>query len=207
MDVVIRKGERTGRALVPCAIYTLSHQIDLNPSLVVKSTGETRDVPLGKVSFDPEREELKLNKGEEIRWQEEERCPSCKRKIVIAEVSETRYRSCPEIAVSLSDPAPNDIKIPAKFGIRIKEIRDRFLTTIGVDAGIGLIVCLIYYNPPTYSLNPYSVVQLICLISLGILSISPLPILNYQSYKLWQWWRSVKATLRPISRNQGVSRS
>lgn len=34
MNVEIPVGEKEGRALIPCSIYTMTHIIDVNPSLV-----------------------------------------------------------------------------------------------------------------------------------------------------------------------------
>ena len=194
MDIVIKKGEKTGKALVPCSIYTLSHEIDLNPTLVVKKTGEVKKVPLGRAfSFHPDEEELRLENGERIAWQEEERCPHCNRKIVIAEVAETRYLSCPEIRVSLSDPVPEDVRIPAKFGIRVREIHERFLATILVDALLSLALWL-----SVSSLWYYPFASGLWVISIVILGLLYLPRENYRMYKLWNWWRSMNATLQKV---------
>ena len=193
MDIVIKKGEKTGKALVPCSIYTLSHEIDLNPTLVVKKTGEVKKVPLGRTFlFHPDEEKLILEKGERVaNWQEEERCPHCNRKIVIAEVAETRYLSCPEIRVSLSDPVSEDVKIPAKFGVRVREIHERLLMVMLVNVLLLLTTYISWLA--IYSLGS-------CLVSIGIiaLDLSFLPYLDYQTYKLWQWWRSMKATLQKV---------
>jgi len=208
MDILVPKGERVGKALIPCAIYTLSHEVDFNPTLVVKKTEEVkRELPKNKpFIYHPETEEVKLEKGEYVAWEQEERCPECQRKIVIAEVAETRYKSCPEIQIALSDPVKNDLKIPARFGIRFGDVRGAIISAIFNDALIAILLCALLFPASLPKLPPLPQIDISTFISptllLGIafalLGVYMLPRSNYNAYKVWQWYSSVKHTLKPL---------
>jgi len=36
MNILIKKGQQSGTALIPCTIYAMDHSIDLNPALIRK---------------------------------------------------------------------------------------------------------------------------------------------------------------------------
>lgn len=195
MDILIRRGDKTGRALIPCAIYTLTHSVDLNPSLVMKRTKqEIRELPVNQpFSYHPESERVKLEDNERIEWREEERCAHCSKKLVIAEVSETRYRSCPEISITLSDPVKEDTKIPATFGIVRNDIYNNLVSTIVFNVGF----IFIFYTLLEFK-NPFELANVLVLAAAMFSAIWFLPRQNYKAFKLWQWFNSVKNTLKPI---------
>ena len=47
MNIDIPKGATKGRALIPCAIYSFNHSIDLNPALIrKKDKKKIKDFPV-----------------------------------------------------------------------------------------------------------------------------------------------------------------
>ena len=142
LNVNILKGSDYGYVHVPCAFETLTHSIDLNPSLIkVKSNKEVgwfdpkekwefiadireKDYYVNKtkkhVVYNPHKYLVKLNNAERKQlWElnEIERCNHCGQRTTIAEVKETSYKSCPIIGIRLSDKTDHDLVIPVKFGV------------------------------------------------------------------------------------------
>ena len=142
MNIHIPKGSDYGYAHIPCAFETLTHSIDLNPSLIkVKSKKEVgwfdpkekwefvgdpkeKDYKINdagkKVVYNPSKYIVKLNNAERKQmWElnQVERCSHCGQRTTIAEVKETNYMSCPIVGVRLSDKSNEDLIIPVKFGV------------------------------------------------------------------------------------------
>lgn len=139
MNVKIKKGRDKGAAVIPCAFETLTHSIDLNPSLIRKKDskdigyfsdnykfiedknmkGYKIDKARKKLYFNPKDYMLELTRAEKKQryyLHTISRCNECGQKTIIADVRETHYRSCPIIQVKLSDKATEDLTIPVKFG-------------------------------------------------------------------------------------------
>src|SRR3990167_1861783 len=128
LNINIPKGSDYGYVHIPCAFETLTHSIDLNPSLIkVKSNKEIawfnpeekwefvkdpreKDYHINKIKkhvvYNPSKYLVQLNQAERKQlWKlkEIERCNHCGQRTTIAEVKETHYLSCPIIGIRLSD--------------------------------------------------------------------------------------------------------
>ena len=142
-----------------------------------------------------------------------ERCEHCGQKLVISEVKQTRYRSCPSINVKLGDKAKEDTIIPVKFGINKGDIISRYwimpflilmsiygtLLILGIDLlkfiPIFPLKIPILSNPNS---APFISIFLRGLILIG-LWIFVIPTFLYKSIKLFKWYNSVKHTLRRMN--------
>lgn len=155
VDMIVRipKGASEGTALIPCAMETISHSIDINPSLV---------------------------KGE--------RCDKCGGKVPLAEIKETRYRSCPLVTIRLNAPATQELNVPITFGI----YRWQVLSMIWVLPAIFPFMALFLVATASLSL----------LWGLGTAALGPLYFL-WAPRKLRKWYKSVKPTLRPYPAEGG----
>jgi len=168
-----------------------------------------------KVIYNPNDYVLELTENEKNKGyilKELERCRKCGQKLVIAELQATRYRSCPSVKVKLGDNAKEDIIIPVEYGINKSDITRRYwITPI-------LFFCLIYITILmttgfdfiswlTNKLNfgiaiPSQANGYIYWIIIGMLLVFIwlifIPIHIYGTYKLFQWYNSVKHTLRKV---------
>lgn len=206
MTVEIPKGKTQGRALVPCAMYTLSHEIDLNPSLIRKRDNKIiKKLPVNKrVSFDSNKYDVKLTEEEKLanyKLEEVERCSKCGLKTVIAEVAETRYRSCPDIRVRVSDKAKENLVIPVKFGVRKAEITHTFYSIFIMDfVFIYAVLSFIFPEINILSSTMNKIVgynHIIGYISIGLVAlfcINVFIVLHYKGYKLFKWYNQIKST-------------
>ena len=232
MNVEIKKGEKEGAAIIPCSIFTVAHAIDLNPSLLKKKTGKITEIPINgkvEVAYNPNEDILLLNSDEKIikqrpltpKDEEYEKCGNCGQKVVVAQVTQTRYRSCPKVEVELSHPVTEDVIIPMNFGINIDEIksitktREIFL----VIASLMILMIFCAYAPiffPNMSdgiatWQPSEAVQLLMIqLSYGIMlpgllffmTFFLLVPLLYASWATRKWWKSVEKTMKVYDARQ-----
>jgi len=161
MDVPINKGEKEGAAIIPCSLYTVSHGIDLNPSLLKKNTGEVKEIPQKEAedgfAYDPAKELLVLQENEKITSQRDLNpsddeylaCGKCGQKVTVAQVRQTRYRSCPKVEVELSSPAPENLLIPMQFGVNRDDIKRsiRWRGITGFLLGTYAFLAVLIYSP------------------------------------------------------------
>lgn len=207
MNIEIKKGQIEGTVLVPCAIYTLTHGIDLNPSLIKKKTKEVvKNFKFGeKIAYDPKTEKVVLteeekkmleeNPDKKIEWEEYERCPHCGQKAVVATVSETRYRSCPSIAVKLSDAAKEDVVIPVEFGLIKKDVRNAiWLPFVVAGVTFGLVANNLTLFQPADWLHALGLLVASLAVSYFVACIF------YSGFKMWDWWRAVKDSLTEVAK-------
>ena len=211
MRVDIPKGKKNGRALIPCSIYTLTHTIDLNPALVRKRDKKVvKKLPLNKkIKYDSKKYDVMLTKEEKkkgYQLNEIERCSKCGLKTVIAEVCETRYRSCPDIRVKVSDKAKENLTIPVKFGVIKRQIfmhlffpliLDFFLVAFFLDKFFHVDIIPLD-NLITPLLSSFSVLGYILLIVFFGLAIHIAIVMHYSSFKLFKWYINVKPTLKKV---------
>ena len=214
MNIDIPKGQTKGRALIPCAIYSYDHGIDLNPALIRRKDGKKiKDLPVNKsISYDSKKYDVQLTKEEKkqgFRLEEIEKCKHCGQRVVIAEVAETRYRSCPDIKVRVADKAKEDLRIPVDFGINKKDVYFGIWAWTILDAArIYVILNTVFkWDPlakgigaatttfPNFMLYgvllPLSIFgTVLCLVVIGQW--------HYKAYALWKWWREVKHTVTKI---------
>lgn len=152
MQVDIKKGNKSGVALVPCTIYAMDHSIDLNPSLIRKKDRKLikhvdpldgydflKDEKVKTYRVDEKKKVIRYNpdnislevteeekrqgyKMQKVELTEFERCVKCGQKQVISEVRQTRFRSCPEIHVKLGDKAKANTVIPVTFGVNKADV-------------------------------------------------------------------------------------
>jgi len=245
MNLVIKAGQKTGTALIPCTIYAMDHSIDLNPALIRKKDRKTvafvpakRGLKAIQVDDDPdfdykidgkklfynsakyavELTDEETEKGfsmEAVTLAEYERCPSCQQKVVLAEVNQTRYRSCPSITVMLADPAKVETVVPVQFGVNKSAITGRVSTTpwIVVAAIIGssyiiwdrdvVLTPIITWlfsglSVPTAVPGPGLMPVLVWVLKGALLIwlwLFAIPIVVYGNVKLAQWYASVKETM------------
>lgn len=209
MSVEIPKGQTEGRALVPCAIYTMDHTIDTNPALVRrKDKRVVKKYPVNKkIKYDPKKYDLILTEDEKKKGYELveiERCSHCGLKTVIAEVAETRYRSCPDIKVRVSDPAKENLVIPVDFGVRKNQILLGIFIPFILDIMIVYLFFSVFFG--FNFLNNLSIKLISSFSSLGYLVIGVgflfllhIAILaHYKGYKLFKWYSVTKPTLREV---------
>lgn len=208
MNIEIPKGEKQGHALIPCQIYAMDHSIDLNPSLIRKKDKKIiKHLKLGKrIEYDSETYDVVLTKEEKnlgYELEELERCDKCGNKIVIAEVAQTRYRSCPDVWVTLSDIAKESIIIPVKFGVNKKDILTAYWLLPITITGLALITIdfLGIKILPTIATGQISIAtgQILFTILFGAMLAALwlyfMPRLIYKNYKLIQWYNTIKHTL------------
>lgn len=207
MSVEIPTGQTEGRALIPCAIYTMDHSIDANPALIRKKDKKVvKTYPTGKkIKYDSKKYDLILTDKEKKKGYELveiERCSHCGLKTVIAEVAETRYRSCPDIKVRVSDPAKEDLVIPVDFGVRKGQIIAGIIIPFIFDFLLIYLFLSTFYNfnplnhfftKPLLTVLPFVGPFLLGLIMLFFLHIAILA--HYKGYKLSKWYTKVKPTL------------
>jgi len=151
MNINIKTGQREGIALIPCTIYAMDHGIDLNPALILKKDKKMvgyfppnkkieyiEDETLNEspfyhkegniITYNPVHIVIQTTPEENdkgfkmVEYEEFQRCEKCKQKLVISEVNQTRYRSCPSIKVKLGDPAKTDTVVPVHFGVNKKDV-------------------------------------------------------------------------------------
>jgi len=212
MSIEINKGQTEGRALIPCSIYSMDHEIDTNPSLLRKKDKKIiKNILTNEnIKYDPEKFDVVLTKEEKEEGyvlNEVDRCPHCGLKTVIAEVAETRYRSCPDIKVRISDPAKENLVIPVKFGVRKGQILFTMFTPFVFD--IFLIWILLTFKYPSLNILGESINKLVQFnIIIGIVMIVPVALFvfhigvlcHYKAYKLSKWYKSVKQTLEKVEK-------
>jgi hypothetical protein len=214
MNIDIPKGDTKGRALIPCTIYSFDHSIDLNPALIRKKDGKVmKEFPVNtQYSYDSNKYDVQLTE-EEIKngytLEELEKCEHCGQRLVIAEVAETRYRSCPDIKVRVSDPAKEDLKIPVDFGINKTDVVAGMWAWAVID---GLIIAMLL--PVLFNLNwgqwlaqkivaftPSPILTAMLWVSVAVCSFLvsiTLVKIHYKSYRLWKWWNEVKDTVTEV---------
>jgi len=214
MYVEIQKGKTEGRDLIPCAIYTMDHQIDVNPSLIRKKDKKfLKKLPLNKkIEYDSKKYDVILTKDEKNKGYvltELERCKHCGSRIVIAEVAETRYRSCPDVKVRVSDPAKDNLIIPVHFGVRRGQILFGMMFPFIFDVVlIWGALTLLYPNINvlgTWFHNGLAVIggvnkiPLYIIAALMFLFFAHITILiHYKGFKLFKWYSKVKPTLKEV---------
>ncbi len=213
MNIDIPKGATKGRALIPCAIYSFDHSIDLNPALIRrKDKKKISEFPVNKrFSYDSNKYDVQLTKQEKklgYTLDEIEKCRHCGQRLVIAEVAETRYRSCPDIKVRVADNAKEDLKIPVDFGINKKDVMmgmwswlffDSVIVFVGFSAVTGFN--LSEYTTPFISAIPNWVKWIVGIPLVAwvlLMLIVMLSRIHYKAYMLWKWWRNIKPTLTKI---------
>lgn len=156
MNIVIKKGQKEGTALIPCTIYAMDHSIDLNPALIRRKDKkivkyfqpkkklnfiedekiETYHIDGKNIYYNPnqfivECTEEETNKGyklQKVILEEFKRCNKCGQKLVLSEVKATRYRSCPSIKVKVGDKAKNETVVPVQFGFNKTDITRLYWT-------------------------------------------------------------------------------
>lgn len=225
MRIDIPKGKTEGRALIPCSIYTLSHSIDLNPSLIRKKDGKIlKHLSVNKkINYDSNKYDVRLTPEEKklgYQLKELERCNHCGQKLVIAELAETRYRSCPDIKVRVADKAKENLTIPVTYGVRTGQIRSFLIFPLILDL-ILVYSVLTYVGAIPHSWldgifsNSISLLPKVLLWAIGL----PIVLLcfvlvshfyistHYRAYRLYKWYSKVKPTLKCVKdknwRNRG----
>lgn len=213
MNIDIKKGETKGRALIPCAIYSFDHSIDLNPALIRRKDGKkVKDLPVNKnISYDSKKYDVQLTKEEKklgYKLEQLESCKHCGQRLVIAEIAETRYRSCPDIKVRVADKAKEDLRIPVDFGINKSDVYFGMTFWIIVDAVIvyTIINSVTGWNigiPINNAFNAIpSTIMMILLTPIFIWLMFWVTIhiarIHYKAYKLFTWWKQVKHTVTNI---------
>lgn len=209
MNILIKKGQQSGTALIPCVIYAMDHSIDLNPALIrkkdkkiVKIYKSGKKIRYNSNEYDLELTEDERNKGYVLR--ELERCKHCGQKLVLAELKQTRYRSCPSIEVKLADPAKKDISIPVEFGVNKSDIINHYWST-PIIVFITIILTLILFGVNilekiSISGNSYEVPSIISIsilfLLLSFLWLYLVPRTCYKTYKLFKWYYKVKPTMK-----------
>jgi len=240
MNVNIKKGNRGGTALIPCTIYAMDHQIDLNPALIRKKDKQllkyihpnkkykyVKDEELGKPWYVIEKNIVKYNpihikieltddekeqgyamceghgKVKQVEYSEFERCDKCEQKLVVAEVKQTRYRSCPSIKVVLGDKAKQDVVVPVEFGVNKSDITARYwFIPILIGGSILSTAVLLGWEIPPISLGftipniGSTVTWILNIFLVGFIWLYFMPQYLYKTYKLFTWYNSVKAQMR-----------
>lgn len=204
MPINIKKGEDYGECVIPCAFYTGGFGVDLNPSLVKKKTGKKiRDIALGEKVILKKDERIVLDNDNQriIETEDElEKCSTCGKSIVVSEVREIQYRSCPRIGVKLSHIVDQDVIIPARFGIHLPEIRDTvFMCSVGMGLILGFSLGIgLFMDVTTFILLGQQIDPLMIRIMMIVVgSITSFVILQ-PIIHLTRWWAAVKNTLKPI---------
>lgn len=210
MKVEIPKGKKEGRALIPCAIYTMDHSIDVNPSLIKKKDKKfIKHLPTNKkLEYDPRKYDVILTEDEKNKGyvlEELERCKECGSRVVIAEIAETRYRSCPDVKVRISDKAKEDLIIPIEFGIRKSQVYTQLIFPLILDL-LFIYAFLEFFGISFFDklgIFPlFEIFPLIVKISLGLLIgiffLHCLVFSHYKLYKLYKWYNKVNPTLKKV---------
>lgn len=210
MNIDIKKGATKGRALIPCAIYSYDHSIDLNPALIRRKDKKViKQLPVNKnISYDSNKFDVQLTKNEKklgYTLNEIEKCKHCGQKLVIAEIAETRYRSCPDIKVRVASKAKEDLKIPVDFGINRSDVIYGMTAWIVLD----LITVFLVFSMITgfslatplnnfFSSMPSTVMKTICWVLIGFMGLMwfvAISRIHYKAFRLWKWWNEVKHTV------------
>lgn len=151
MYVDIPKGQQHGEAWIPCTFEAISYGVDINPTLLKRVKGKKGvykeiEIETDKPFLRHEDEMLKLGEDEEIEYEEIEKCDHCGQPIIISQVTTTKYRSCPVVAIDLSKPAPEDLKIPVRFGFDSGQVWTIYSFYLGVFA-IGVWSIAMSFSP------------------------------------------------------------
>lgn len=172
INMKIKKGQKSGFINIPCSFEVLTHQIDLNPSLIRRKDNKEmgyfnprekwrfiedekirtyKKIPLeNKIVYNPKKYDVIITDEEKKKkWElfEIDRCDHCGQKTWIAKVEETHYKSCPIIKVGLSDPAKEDLIVPVKFGVARAQFYKGFINYIFfVGIVVGGLLLSNYYN-------------------------------------------------------------
>ena len=210
MNINILKGEKQGHALIPCQIYAMDHSIDLNPSLIRKKDKKViKHFKTGKrIEYNMETHDVVLTK-EEIdqgyELEELERCGKCGNKVVIAEVAQTRYRSCPDVWVTLGDVAKENLVIPVKFGVNRSDILTAYWLPPVCVTGLFLVTIdfLGIWTIPRVGDGALPFFTILIGGILGWVWFYYIPKGVYKNYKLIQWYNSIKHSLKvnPYKKN------
>ena len=213
MNVEIKKGKKEGTALIPCTIYAMDHSIDLNPSLIRKKDKRLikNFKPGEKIKYNTKKYDVlltknEINKGYILR--ELERCDKCGQKVVISELKQTRYRSCPSIKIKLGDKSKENVIVPVNFGVNKSDITSSYWVTPLLIL-ISLYGSLLILFPTTFSLNnihyasvsissltvkiiQYSIIGVV----LAFLWLYVIPKKIYGFWALHKWYKHIKPTLK-----------
>lgn len=220
MHIDIKKGETKGRALIPCSIYSFDHSIDLNPALIrKKDKKKIKEFPVNtKFTYDSRKYDVELTEQEKKQGytlEELDMCEHCGQKLVIAEVAETRYRSCPDIKVRVADKAKEDLRIPVDFGINLSDVRGGMIWSwVLLDSMIALMILVQFFHvKPMDWISlpgklmvvylPHWLLWLILVPLLLFFSVWFLVIvgkIHYKAYRLWRWWSEVKSSVVEVDK-------
>lgn len=237
MNINIKQGEQYGTALIPCTIYAMDHSLDMNPALIRKKdkavaqcfdpkrykftqdkTIDTFEVNQHNVvRYNPNNYVLELTEQEKAkgyRLTELERCKHCGQKLVVAELAQTRYKSCPSISVKLGDNAKEDLVVPVQFGVNKADITSIYwLTPIFYLTIILATAMLLGYDFATIAANwivnvipSIQIGQLggdilawiLRILCLGFLWLFIMPMSIYRNYKMLQWYNKVKKDMTKV---------
>jgi ribosomal protein S27AE len=234
MNVLIKKGQKSGTALIPCSIYAMDHSIDLNPALIRKKDKkplvyinpkdkvtfvedesiDTYEIEKKKIRYNPNNivvtltddEQKKGYELQQVKLEEYERCTRCGQKVVLAEVAQTRYRSCPEIHVKLADPAKADTTVPVEFGVNKADIITwPMVAVFGILSIVWITIAMMWpnwaigllgtgsgplINTPLWVGNAMRAVLII------FLWVFLVPRLIYKPITLIRWYKSVKKDMK-----------
>lgn len=216
MNINIKKGQQSGNALIPCTIYAMDHSIDMNPALIRKKDKKVMKYykPGQKIKYNSNNYTVELTKEEKEQGyvlRELERCKHCGQKLVIAEVEQTRYRSCPSINVKLGDKAKQDLVVPVQFGVNKADITSSYfvvpiflsiivlgtLSLLGINWTKYLTFALDKIPNVTFSAGASSVITIVVTaLFLGFLWLYMVPLMLYKNIKLLQWYYQVKPTMK-----------
>lgn len=214
MNIVVKKGQRSGTALIPCAIYAMDHSIDLNPALIRKKDRKLIKMykPGQKIKYDSNNYVVELTDDEKKKGyvlRELERCKHCGQKLVISEVKQTRYRSCPSIEVKLGDPAKEDTVVPVEFGVNKSDITNMYWATPLLIIGCVWLslIFLLGHDPLSafamehpivnFSDSTSLIIAWVLKIALvGFIWVLFIPTLLFKTYSLLKWYYQIKGSLR-----------
>lgn len=202
MNIEIKKGEKEGRVIVPCSILTISHSTDLNPSLIRKKDKKIiKNFSVEeKINYDPKTQDVILTKEEKdegYKLEELESCKKCGQKTVIAELSETSYKSCPEIKVKLADETKEDLVVPVWFGIRKSQVYC-FIASATILFGIGIYLLFSKFLVFSYWNGLNFLGMMIFIPVLLIFYFFFIPMNSYRAIMLYKWYRQIYPTLEKI---------
>jgi hypothetical protein len=215
LTVEVKKGQQFGEVVIPCAIETLSHSIDLNPSLLsIKDKKEVLHIGVDEkytfiedhnvVSYqvDKAKKELRYNpmgyvleitkeeKKQRVYMEEINKCQHCGRKEFVAKVEETKYKSCPSIGVKLAEPADRDLHIPVKFGLSTIDATVRVLNGITIPL-LAIFFTWLWFFKPMVRFSNYWIVAsgpsaYTIIATILLWAMSIGP--GYRAFSLTRWW-------------------
>lgn len=231
MNIPIKKGEQSGTALIPCTIYAMDHSIDMNPSLIRKKDNktikyfdpdkfrfvqdnsiDTYEVTKKVVRYNPNNFVLELSEDEKLQGyhlSELDRCKKCGQKLVVAEVKQTRYRSCPSVNVKLGDKSKEDLIVPVEFGFNKSDVMACWwLYPIMIGMCAIFTASIFGYNPVVFDLSdsavqgmlakiiPVAILKTLTYIVIGLVLATIwlylIPKMIYKGYRILSWYYKIK---------------